>query len=181
MSEKIIVVGGVAGGATALARLRRLDEEAQLLLLERGGFVSFANCGLPYYIGGSIASREALFVSNIASIEGKYHVEIRNFSEVIKIEKENKRVLVLNHRDGSSYYESYDALLLSTGSHPFVPDIEGKEAHNVFTLWNIPDTDRIFGFIKEKKPKKAVIVGGGFIGLEMAENLQEKGIQVTVV
>ncbi len=181
MSEKIIVVGGVAGGATALARLRRLDEEAQLLLLERGGFVSFANCGLPYYIGGSIASREALFVSNIASIEGKYHVEIRNFSEVIKIEKENKRVLVLNHRDGSSYYENYDALLLSTGSHPFVPDIEGKEAHNVFTLWNIPDTDRIFGFIKEKKPKKAVIAGGGFIGLEMAENLQEKGIQVTVV
>ena len=180
MSKKIIVVGGVAGGATAVARLRRLNEEAQIILFEKGEYVSFANCGLPYYIGGVIKNRDSLFVSDIKSIESKYKIDIRNFSEVIKIDKENKNVLV-RQKDGKEYSESYDTLLLSTGSTPFVPNMEGKDNDNVFTLWNISDTDRIYNYIKENNPKKAVVAGGGFIGLEMAENLHERGIEVTLV
>ncbi|NLC96535.1 MAG: FAD-dependent oxidoreductase [Erysipelotrichaceae bacterium] len=180
MSKKIVVVGGVAGGATAVARLRRLDENAEIVLLEKGEFVSFANCGLPYYIGGVIQRRDALFVSDIQSIKSKYNIDIRNFSEVVKIEKEEKRVLV-RVKDGKEYYEDYDVLLLSTGSTPFVPNMEGKDLHNVFTLWNIPDTDRIYNYIKQNKPKEAIVAGGGFIGLEMAENLAELGIKVTLV
>ncbi|MDO5100062.1 MAG: FAD-dependent oxidoreductase [Eubacteriales bacterium] len=181
MSKKIVIVGGVAGGATAIARLRRLDEEAEILLLEKGEFVSFANCGLPYYLGGVIKSRDALFVSDIRSIESKYGVKIRNFSEVIAVEPQEKRVRVRDVRTGEEYTESYDSLLLSTGSFPFVPPMEGSDAANVFTLWNIPDTDRIESFVREQKPKRAVVAGGGFIGLEMAENLSERGLQVTLV
>lgn len=181
MSKKIVIVGGVAGGATAIARLRRLDEEAEILLLEKGEFVSFANCGLPYYLGGVIKSRDALFVSDIRSIESKYGVKIRNFSEVIAVEPQEKCVRIRNVQSGEEYTESYDSLLLSTGSFPFVPPMEGSDAPNVFTLWNIPDTDRIERFVREQKPHKAVVAGGGFIGLEMAENLSERGLQVTLV
>ena len=180
MSKKIVVVGGVAGGATAISRLRRLDENAEIVLFEKGEFVSFANCGLPYYIGGVIKDRDALFVSDIASIKSKYNVDIRNFSEVIKIDKENKKVLV-KESNGKEYYEDYDTLLLSTGSNPFVPNMEGKDSHNVFTLWNIPDTDKIYNYIKENDPKVAVVAGGGFIGIEMAENLAERNIKVILV
>lgn len=177
---KIIIVGGVAGGATAAARLRRLDEKAEILLLEKGEFVSFANCGLPYYLGGTIASRDALFVSDIPTITGKYGIEIRNFSKVMKINAEEKTVDVKNLKDGKRYSEKYDVLLLSTGSSPFVPEIPGNNPDNVFTLWNIPDTDKIYNFIEEKKPKKALVIGGGFIGIEMAENLYDKGLDVTL-
>ncbi|WP_130836048.1 FAD-dependent oxidoreductase [Lachnoclostridium sp. Marseille-P6806] len=177
---KIIIVGGVAGGATAAARLRRLDETAEILLLERGEFVSFANCGLPYYLGGTIKSRDALFVSDIPSITGKYGIEIRNFSEVTKIRPEEKTIEIADRKNGREYTEPYDVLLLSTGSTPFVPEIPGKEAENVFTLWNIPDTDRIYRFIEEKRPGKALVTGGGFIGIEMAENLHDRGMEVTL-
>lgn len=180
MSKKIVVVGGVAGGATAVARLRRLDENAQIILFEKGEYVSFANCGLPYYIGRVIEDRDSLFVSDIASIKSKYNIDIRNFSEVVKIDRENKNVLV-RQKDGKEYNESYDVLLLSTGSTPFVPNMEGTDNENVFTLWTVPDTDKIHNFIQKNNPKHAVVAGGGFIGLEMAENLHELGIKVTLV
>lgn len=181
MSKKIIVVGGVAGGATAIARLRRLDEDAQIILIEKGEYVSFANCGLPYYIGGTIQNRDALFVSNKASIEGKYGVEIRVLSQVTSVHPEEKYICVKNLETNEEYQETYDKLLLSTGSTPFIPNIKGKEFDNVFTLWNIPDTDHISAYMKEHLPKKAVVAGGGFIGLEMTENLRERGLEVTLV
>ncbi|MBU5668367.1 FAD-dependent oxidoreductase [Peptoniphilus sp. MSJ-1] len=178
---KIIVVGGVAGGATAIARLRRLDENAEILLLERGKYVSFANCGLPYYIGGAIEQRDSLFVTTKESIEDKYNIEIRTENEVLSIDKENKKVKIINHVSGKEYEENYDKLLLSTGSSPFIPDVQGINEKNIFKLWTVPDVDAIYNFIEEEKPKKAVVVGGGFIGLETAENLYEKGLEVTLV
>lgn len=178
---KIVIVGGVAGGATAAARMRRLSEDAHIVLFERGDYVSFANCGLPYYLGGAIARREALFVSKKEVIEAKYGVEIRTKSEVKAINRDRKTVSVENLETGEKYEEPYDRLLLSTGSSPFVPPMEGVDLGNVFTLWTIPDTDKIFTFIEEKKPKRAVVVGGGFIGLEMVENLTERGITCTLV
>lgn len=178
---KILVVGGVAGGATAIARLRRLDEDAQIILLERGKYVSFANCGLPYYVGGTIANRDALFVSLPEDIEAKYGIEIRTENEVKSIDKEKKTVTIYNHKNGSTYAESYDKLLLSTGSRPFVPPVQGVDGSKVFSLWTIPDVDKITHHIETTKPKKAVVVGGGFIGLEMAENLVDRGIEVTLV
>lgn len=181
MSKRIVIVGGVAGGATAIARLRRLDEKAKIVLLERGEYVSFANCGLPYYIGGVIQNRNALFVSTPEAIMGKYDVDIRVRSEVTEICREKKSVMVKDLRTQESYELPYDHLLLSTGSSPIKPPVEGFDGKNVFTLWNIPDTDRVYYFINEKNVKRAVIIGGGFIGLEMAENLSHRGIAVTVV
>ncbi|NMW84961.1 FAD-dependent oxidoreductase [Peptoniphilus sp. AGMB00490] len=178
---KIIVVGGVAGGATAIARLRRLDENAEILLLERGKYVSFANCGLPYYIGGAIEERDSLFVTTKESIEDKYNIEIRTENEVLSIDKENKRVRIIDYTSGREYEEDYDKLLLSTGSSPFIPDVEGINERNIFKLWTVPDVDAIYNFIEKEKPKKAVVIGGGFIGLETAENLYEKGLEVTLV
>lgn len=181
MSKKIVIVGGVAGGATAIARLRRLEENVEIIMFEKGEFVSFANCGLPYYIGETIKERDALFVSDIASIQGKYGVKIKNFCEVKAIDEENKRVLVYDSKNNKEFYEEFDKLLLSTGSHPFVPKMEGLENENVFTLWNVPDTDKIYEFIKNKQPKKAIVVGAGFIGIEMAENLKDRGLDVTLI
>lgn len=181
MSKRIVVIGGVAGGATAVARLRRLDEKAEIILLERGEFVSFANCGLPYYIGGVIRSREALFVSTPEAIMAKYHVDVRVLNEVTRIDKEKKIVKVKNHKENKEYDLSYDKLILSTGSRPLMPPVEGFDGENVFTLWNIPDTDKVYSFVTEKKPKRATVIGGGFIGLEMAENLAHRGIEVTLV
>ncbi|MDO5026971.1 MAG: FAD-dependent oxidoreductase [Tissierellia bacterium] len=178
---KIIVVGGVAGGATAIARLRRLDEKAEIILLEKGEYVSFANCGLPYYIGGSIEQRDALFVSTPESIQDKYGVEIRTENEVLQIKPEEKLLKILDHKTGKEYEESYDKLLLSTGSRPFIPPVDGIDEDNVFSLWTIPDVDAIYEYIDKKDPKKAVVVGGGFIGLEMAENLVDRGIEVSLV
>ncbi len=181
MSKKIVIIGGVAGGATAIARLRRLDETAEITLLERGEYVSFANCGLPYYIGGVIPQRDALFVSTPEAITAKYNVDIRVQSEAIAIDREGKKVRVKNLQSGEEYDLPYDELLLSTGSSPIKPPVEGFDGKNVFTLWNIPDTDRVYNYIAEHNPKTATVIGGGFIGLEMAENLAHRGIAVTVI
>lgn len=181
MSKKILIIGGVAGGATALARLRRLDENAEIILFERGEYVSFANCGLPYYIGGTIEDREKLLVQTPEGIKSKFNVDVRIKSEVIKILKEDKKVLVKDLNSGNTYEENYDYLIMSTGSTPIKPPIPGIDSPNIFSLWNIPDTDKIKNFVDEKKPKRAVVVGGGFIGLEMAENLYDLGLKVSVV
>lgn len=182
MTKKIVIVGGVAGGATAAARLRRIDEKAEIVLFERGEHISFANCGLPYYIGEVISKRQALLVQTVEGMSKKFAMDIRNLSEVTAINRERKTVSVTNVATGESYEETYDALLLSPGARAIVPPIKGlNEANNIFTLRNIPDTDDIKAAVDSHQPKKAVVVGGGFIGLEMAENLAHRGIEVTVV
>lgn len=182
MTKKIIIVGGVAGGATAAARLRRLDEKSEIIMFERGEYVSFANCGLPYYISGTINKREKLLVQTVEGMSTKYNLDIRNLSEVVNINRESKSVQVKDLKSGQVYEESYDVLLLSPGAKPIVPPIPGiQEAKHLFTLRNVPDTDRIKAFVTKEKPKTSVVVGGGFIGLEMVENLTELGINVTLV
>lgn len=180
--SKIIIVGGVAGGATAAARLRRLREEDEIIIFERDEYISFANCGLPYYIGGVITEREQLLVQTVEGMSRRYRLDIRNFSEVVSIQRDGKTVTVYDKKKGTTYEESYDKLILATGSNPLKPRFEeGEEPENFFTLRNIPDTDAIKNYIIEKNPRKAVVIGGGFIGLELAENLVHKGIQVTLV
>ncbi|MFS0863924.1 CoA-disulfide reductase [Fredinandcohnia sp. 179-A 10B2 NHS] len=182
MNKKIVIVGGVAGGATAAARLRRLDETSHIVLFERGEHISFANCGLPYYIGETIQKREKLLVQTVEGMSKKFNLDIRNLSEVTKINRDNKTIYVKNLQSGEVYEESYDVLVLSPGAKPLVPPIPGlNEAENVFTLRNIPDTDKIKGFVDNEQPKEAVVVGGGFIGLEMAENLVDRGVKVTLI
>ena len=182
MSKKIVVVGGVAGGASVAARLRRLSEEDEIIMFERGEYISFANCGLPYYIGGVIQERQKLLVQTVEKMSKRFHLDIRVLSEVIKINKEEKTIIVKNVMTNETYEESYDILILSPGSKPIVPPIPGIEtAKALFTLRNVPDTDRIKAYIDEKKPRHATVIGGGFIGVEMAENLREKGIDVTLV
>jgi len=182
MSKKIVIVGGVAGGATAAARLRRLDEQSEIVLIERGEHISFANCGLPYYIGGVIEERSKLLVQTVEGMSARFNLDIRNLSEVRKINREEKTITVTNVLTNESYEESYDVLVLSPGASPIKPSIPGlEEANNIYTLRNIPDTDQIKAFVDEQKPNKAAVIGGGFIGLEMAENLAERGIQVTVI
>lgn len=179
---KIVIVGGVAGGATAAARLRRLSENAEIILVERGEYISFANCGLPYYIGGAIEAREKLLLQTIEGMSKRFKLDIRNRSEVLRIDKESKHVIIRNLRTGEEYEEIYDTLILSPGAKPFVPPVPGiSSAQNLFSLRNIPDTDKIKAYVEKSAPKKAVIVGGGFIGLEMAENLHELGISVSLV
>ncbi|KUP08153.1 hypothetical protein Q73_07270 [Bacillus coahuilensis m2-6] len=179
---KIIIVGGVAGGASTAARLRRLNEHAEIIMFDRGEYVSFANCGLPYYIGEVIPKRESLLVQTIEGLSKRFNLDIRNLSEVTTIDRENKTITVKNLRTNEEYLESYDKLVLSPGAKPIVPPFNGlNEVDNVFTLRNIPDTDRIKEWVDEKSPKEAVVVGGGFIGLEMAENLIHRGLNVTVV
>src|SRR5690625_5127054 len=182
MSKKIVIIGGVAGGATAAARLRRLDETAEIILIERGEHISFANCGLPYYIGEVIEERGKLLVQTVEGMSKRFNLDIRNLSEVTEINRQDKKVIITDLNSGKSYEESYDVLILSPGARPIVPPISGiKTAKNLFTLRNIPDTDAIKAFVDNELPKRATIVGGGFIGLEMAENLAERGIDVTVV
>ncbi|EMR03325.1 FAD-dependent oxidoreductase [Cesiribacter andamanensis] len=181
-SRKIVIVGGVAGGATAAARLRRLNEGAHIVLLERGEHISFANCGLPYYIGGAIEKREKLLVQTVEGMSRRFHLDIRTLSEVLRINRSEKTVSIQNLLSGEVYDESYDTLILSPGAKPIVPPIPGlADARTVFTLRNIPDTDKIKAYVAEAKPKRAVVVGGGFIGLEMAENLHQLGIHVSLV
>ncbi|CAH2212056.1 CoA-disulfide reductase [Tepidibacter aestuarii] len=182
MSKKIVIVGGVAGGASTAARLRRLDENAEIIMFERGEYISFANCGLPYYIGETITERDALLVQTVEGMSKKFNMDIRNLSEVVKINRLDKTITVKNLRTDESYEESYDVLVLSPGASPIKPPIEGiDDAKNLFTLRNIPDTDSIKNFVDNNHPKKAVVVGGGFIGIEMAENLHDRGVQVTLV
>ncbi|MHA2855294.1 CoA-disulfide reductase [Paenibacillus lautus] len=182
MGQKIVIVGGVAGGASAAARLRRLDESSTIVLVERGEYISFANCGLPYYIGETITDRNKLMVQTVPGLSRRYDLDIRNLSEVTSILRDKKMIAIKNLATGETYTESYDYLILSPGAKPVVPDIPGlSDARNVFTLRNISDTDRIKQYVDDVQPKEAIIVGGGFIGLEMAENLADRGVQVTVI
>lgn len=178
---KTLIIGGVAGGASAAARLRRLDESAQIIILERGEYVSFANCGLPYYIGGVITDREDLTLQTPESFKNRFNIDVRINSEAVKIEPENKTVTVKNLKTGDVYCENYDNLILSPGAEPVKPNIDGIDSDIVFTLRNIPDTLKIKEYIDLQKPKSAVVVGGGYIGVEMAENLKEAGLDVSVV
>ena len=180
--KKILIIGGVAGGATAAARLRRLNELDQIIMFERDEYISFANCGLPYYIGNVITDREDLLVQTVDGMSERFNLDIRNFSEVVDINRKDKKVTVRKVLTNEVYEESYDVLILSPGAKPIFPPIEGiKESKNLFVLRNIADTDAIYNAIEENQPKNAVVVGGGFIGVEMAENLTERGIKVTIV
>lgn len=181
MSKKVVIVGGVAGGASTAARLRRLDENAEIIIMERGPYISFANCGLPYHIGGTISNRDELILQMPEDMKVRFNVEVRVFNEVTGINRDAKTVSVLNKQTGETYEESYDNLVLSPGSTPFTPPIPGIEADNHFTLWTIPDMDKIIAYIKKHQPKTAAVIGGGFIGLEMVENLSELGLEVSLV
>jgi len=181
MSLKVLIVGGVAGGATAAARLRRLNEDAEIILFEKGEYISYANCGLPYYIGEVIREKDKLLVQTPESMRERFNLDIRINSEVMKIDVVNKTIEVYNSAEDKKYSETYDKLILSPGAEPVKPKIPGVEGQRVFTLRNIPDTYRIKDYIDTNRPKRAVLVGAGFIGLEMAENLCHRGIKVTVV
>jgi NADPH-dependent 2,4-dienoyl-CoA reductase/sulfur reductase-like enzyme/rhodanese-related sulfurtransferase len=181
MQTKLLIIGGVAGGATAAARARRIDEHAEIILFERGEYISFANCGLPYYIGEVIKERNDLLVTTPAEFKMRYNIDIRTFSEVIAIDRKNQQVEVKNVKTGKTYRESYDKIILSPGAEPIRPPLPGIDSEKVFTLRNIPDSDRIKAFTDTRKPASAVVIGGGFIGLEMAENLVHRGIKTTVV
>lgn len=178
---KTIIIGGVAGGASAAARLRRLDETAEIIILERGEFVSFANCGLPYYIGGTITDKENLTLQTPESFHSRFRIDVRLCNEAVKIDPKTKTVTVKDLRSGETYEESYDSLILSPGAEPIKPNIEGIDRDTVFTLRNIPDTLKIKNYIDTVKPKSVVIIGGGYIGAEMAENLADAGLEVSVV
>ncbi|MDD5016769.1 MAG: DsrE/DsrF/DrsH-like family protein [Eubacteriales bacterium] len=179
MAKKVIIVGGVAGGASCAARLRRLDETAEIIMFERGPYISFANCGLPYHIGGVIEERDKLLLQKPESFHARFNVDVRTVSEVVGIDRQAKTVTVSH--DGKTYTESYDTLVLSPGSSPVRPKIPGIDSGKVMQLWTIPDMDRIIEAVKDKGAKSAVVVGGGFIGLEVAENFVHAGIGVTVV
>ncbi len=180
MSKKVLIVGGVAGGASAAARLRRLDETAEIIMFERDEYISFANCGLPYYIGESIKERNRLLVQTPEGMKARFQIDVRNNSEVIKVDAEKKKVTV-NSKEKGIYEESYDYLILSPGAKAIRPAIPGIDSNKIFTLRNIPDTDRIKAYVDYKDAQSAVVIGGGFVGVEMAENLRERGMEVSLV
>lgn len=180
MSKKVLIVGGVAGGASAAARLRRLDEDAEIVMFEKGEYISFANCGLPYYIGETIKEREKLLVQTPEAMNERFKIDVRVNSEVIDVDTKNKRVKV-NSKDKGEYEESYDYLILSPGAMPIKPPIEGINSDKIFTLRNVPDTDKIKAYVDNRNIKNAVVIGGGYIGVEMAENLKERGLNVALV
>ena len=181
MAKKILIIGGVAGGASAAARLRRLDETAEIIMFEKGDYISFANCGLPYYIGGAIKNRDDLLLQTPESFYRRFNIEVRTRNEVTGIDPEKKQINVKNHSTGETYTESYDKLILSPGAEPARPPIPGIDSERIFTLRNVADTDLINDFIDKHKTSRAVIVGAGYIGLEMAENLHGRGLSVQVV
>jgi NADPH-dependent 2,4-dienoyl-CoA reductase/sulfur reductase-like enzyme/peroxiredoxin family protein/rhodanese-related sulfurtransferase/TusA-related sulfurtransferase len=178
---KTVIIGGVAGGASTAARLRRMDESAEILMLERGPYVSFANCGLPYHIGEVIQDREKLLVVTPQDLKALLNIDARVNNEVVRINRAEKTVTIRDVETGRTYDESYDKLVLSPGAGPIIPPLPGVALPGVFTLRNLPDMDAIKAFVDQKKPARAVVVGGGFIGLEIAENLQHRGVQVTLI
>ena len=178
---KILIVGGVAGGASAAARLRRLNEEAEIILFERGAYISYANCGLPYYLGGVISERERLFVQTPEGMRERYNIDVRVENEVIAIDRQNKVVQVKEKKTGNIYQESYDKLLLSPGAEPIKPNIPGINQKNVYFLRTVYDTDQLKKAIEKNHQGRAVVIGGGFIGVETAENLRHAGLNVTLV
>ncbi|MHB8863361.1 MAG: FAD-dependent oxidoreductase [Pirellulaceae bacterium] len=177
----IVIVGGVAGGASAATRARRMNEEAEIILFEKDDDVSFANCGLPYYLGGEIANRDKLLVATADFLRRRFRLDVRTRQEVVQIDRSKKAVVVRNHVDGTTYRQPYGKLILAPGAQPIVPDIKGTEAVNVLTLRNLPDTDRIDAAIKTARTPKAIVVGAGFIGLEMVEQLVRRGLEVSLV
>lgn len=180
MSKKILVVGGVAGGASTVARLRRLDESSEIILFERDKYISFANCGLPYYIGETIKEREKLLVQTPESMHDRFNIDIRINSEVIGVDV-NKKTVKVKSKNKGIYEESYDYLVLSPGAKAIKPNIEGINSNRIFTLRNIPDTDSIKSLVDKEDVNSAVVIGGGYVGVEMAENLKERGLKVTLV
>ena len=178
---KTVIIGGVAGGASTATRLRRMDEKAEIVILERGDFISFANCGLPYHIGGIIQERDKLLVITPEKLKKTFNIEARVKNEALSIDPKKKTINVRDLSNGREYTESYDKLVLSPGASPIIPPVEGADMPGVFTLRSIPDMDRIDDYVIEKKPTRAVVVGGGFIGLEIAENLQDRGVEVTII
>ena len=178
---KTLIIGGVAGGASAAARMRRLKEDEEIILLERGEYVSFANCGLPYYIGGVITERSRLTLQTPQSFKARFNVDVRVLNEAVSVNPQFKTVEIRNLKTGEIYSESYDNLILSPGARQVKPNIEGADAPNVFTLRNIPDMLEIKRYTENERPRRAVVAGGGYIGLEMAENLTHRGIRVTIV
>ncbi len=181
MARKVLIVGGVAGGASAAARLRRLDEAAQIIMFERGRHISFANCGLPYYIGGTIQQRQELLLQTPESFRQRFNVDVRVGSEVVGINRDKKEVEVVEPASNGRYVEKYDQLILSPGAEPVRPAIAGIDSDRVFTLRNLADMDRIVEFIGAEDPRHALVVGAGYIGLEMAENLCARGLSVEIV
>lgn len=179
--KKVVIIGGVAGGASCAARLRRLDEEANIILLERGKYISYANCGLPYHVGDVIKSRDALILQTPEAMQKKFKVDVRVQNEVVSIDRDKKVIIVKRLETGEIYEEAYDTLVIATGSSPVRPPIPGIESSRIQTLWTVPDTDRIRALIQKQNIKKAAVIGGGFIGLEMAENLRHAGIEVSLI
>ena len=178
---KILIVGGVAGGASAATRLRRLDENAEIIIFERGEFISFANCGLPYYIGETIKSKNKLVVQSPKKMQKRFNIDVKTFHEVTEIDRKQKQIMIHDIKNDKNYRENYDKLILAPGAAPIIPPVEGFDAPNVFTLRDIPDTLAIKQFIDKYKPKKAVVVGAGYIGMELVENLHKKGIAITII
>ena len=178
---KVVIVGGVAGGATAAARIRRLDEQAEIVVFERSGYISYANCGLPYYIGGVIEDPEELTLQTPESFFSRFRIHMKVHHEVTAIHPDKKTVSVKNLETGEIFEESYDKLLLSPGAKPVWPDLPGIDSEKLFTLRSVEDTFRIKNFINDRSPRSAIMVGGGFIGLEVAENLRELGMDVTII
>ncbi len=177
---KVVIIGGVAGGASAAARLRRLDESAEIIMLEKGEYISFANCGLPYYVGGSIEEQSALSVQTPEAFRARFNVDVRPFSEAVSIDTAAKTVSVLNVKTCETYTESYDKLLLSPGASP--RRLAGQpDSERIFSIRSIPDAEKVKSYVRKHEPKTAVVAGGGFIALEMAENLIERGLEVTLV
>lgn len=179
--SKYVIIGGVAGGATAAARLRRIDEQSEIIMIERGKHISYANCGLPYYIGGVINEREKLLVQTPESFSARFNIDVRVENEVVEINREKKYVKIKDLANNREYVESYDKLILSPGAEPIKPPISGINDKAIFTVRNVTDTDRIMEYIDENKPERVVVVGAGFIGLEMAENFFHRGVFVTIV
>ena len=178
---KYVIIGAVAGGASTAARLRRLDEHAEIVIFEKGAYISYANCGLPYYIGDVIKERNDLFVQTAASFHERFNIDVRTQTEVIKINPLRKTVTAADQLTGRIYEETYDKLVLSPGAEPIRPPLPGLNTEGIFTLRNVSDTDYIKAFVQQKAVKKAVIIGAGFIGLEMAENLHHLGLEVTII
>lgn len=179
--QKIVIVGGVAGGASCAARLRRLDEEVQIVMLERGEYISYANCGLPYHVGDVIKSRDALLLQTPAAMKKKFNIDVRIKNEVTSIDRDRKVVTVRKTDTGDHYEECYDTLVLATGSSPIRPPIPGIDSPRIQTLWTVNDTDRIRSIVRDQHTKTAAVIGGGFIGLEMVENLRHAGVQVSLI
>lgn len=178
---KYVVIGAVAGGASAAARLRRLDEQAEIVMFEKGEYVSYANCGLPYYIGEVIQERNKLFVQTAASFKSRFNIDVRISTEVIAIDPIQKKVSAKNLLTGEEYQESYDKLVLSPGAEPIRPPLNGINLPGIYTLRNVADTDYIKSFVQKHKTSKVVVIGAGFIGLEMAENLHDLGMKVSII